>query len=56
MQIAREKEKIDINDQRQRLKDEQRRQAAMDQRYGVGGTRDSRDSTGILSFIRSLFD
>jgi Zn-finger nucleic acid-binding protein len=56
MQIAREKEKIDINDQRQRLKDEQRRQAAMDQRYGVGGTRDSRDSIGILSFIRSLFD
>ena len=56
MQVAREKEKIDIADQRQRLKEQQRQQAAMDQRYGVGNTKDSGEGSGIVNFIRSLFE
>jgi Zn-finger nucleic acid-binding protein len=56
MQRAREKEKIDLADERQRLKDQQRQQAMMDRRHGVGRKPDDEDNSGVVGFIRSLFD
>src|SRR5688572_18164142 len=55
MQKAREREKMDLSDERGRLKDERRKQAAMDQRYGTN-TGQGGESSGIVDFLRSLFD
>lgn len=55
MQLAREKEKIDIADERSRLKEERRKQAAMDQRYGVGNVGDDERSS-IAKFMQRLFE
>lgn len=56
MEIARQKEKLEIESERGRLRDEQRMNAAMDQKYGVGNLWQKGESPGVRSFIRSLFD
>lgn len=56
MQMAREKEKMDITEQRQRLRDDRRRQAAMDQKHGTGANWNRDEGSGISGFIRSLFE
>lgn len=56
MEIARQKEKLEIESERGRLRDEQRMDAAMDQSYGVGNIWQRDESLGVRSFIRSLFD
>jgi Zn-finger nucleic acid-binding protein len=54
MQMARDREKLDIREQRARANDELRRQTAMDRKYG-GSTADG-ESAGVVDFIRSLFN
>ena len=53
---ARAKERIDIEDQRRRLRDEQRRQTTQDQRYGLKPNWDEDDRSMIGKFVRQLFD
>jgi Zn-finger nucleic acid-binding protein len=55
MELAREKERISIKDERDHLKDEVRKQAMLDRRFGVND-RDDSDASDILSFIAKLFD
>jgi len=56
MEKARERERNDLRDQQNRLRDQQRHQASMDARYGTGGIFDREEKDGIRSFVRSLFD
>lgn len=52
---SREKEKIQIDDERSRLRDEQRKLAMMASRSGGRRFSDDEDS-GITSFVSFLFD
>ena len=56
MEIARQREKMAIRDERDRLRDEQRKQAALDRRFGTGNVWESDETRGIKSFIRSIFE
>ncbi len=56
MEIARQREKMEIRDERDRLREEQRKQAIQDQRFDVGNMWDKNESDGIRSFIQSLFE
>ncbi|MBP6003655.1 MAG: zf-TFIIB domain-containing protein [Pyrinomonadaceae bacterium] len=57
MEIARQREKMEIRDERDRLREERRKQAAQDQRFGLGNVWDKKDENdGIRSFIQNLFD
>ncbi len=56
MEIAREKEKIDLDAERRRLRDEQRRLGTPEQGFGIGGIFKKEDNSGIRNFVRSLFD
>lgn len=56
MEIAREKEKIDIDAERGRLRDEQRKLGLSDQGFGIGHIFEKGDNSAIRNFVRSLFD
>jgi Zn-finger nucleic acid-binding protein len=60
MEKARQREKLDIDEQRGRSRDEQRRQILEDRRFNTGdaaaNSGDFDDDLGIRSFIRLLFD
>lgn len=56
MELAREREKSEIRDERDRLRDDRRRQAAWDKRLGTGNIFDDSDESGIRGFVRTLFD
>jgi Zn-finger nucleic acid-binding protein len=56
MDIAREREKTEIRDERDRLRDEQRKQVIQDRRYGLGNIFEKEESDGIRSFIQRIFD
>lgn len=56
MEIARQRERMEIDDERGRLRDEQRQKAIQDQRYGLGGVFEKKDNSSIRSFVRTLFD
>lgn len=56
MEIARQREKMEIRDERDRLREEQRKQATLDRRFGTGSVLESDETRGIQSFIRTLFD
>jgi Zn-finger nucleic acid-binding protein len=56
MEKARERERIQLSNERDRLREQQRHQAAMDARYGTGGVFDREEKDGIRSFVQSLFD
>lgn len=53
---AREKERLDIEEQRKRLRDEQRRQAAQDQRYGLQPNWADENRSAVSKIVRLLFD
>lgn len=55
MEIARQRERNELEGERQKLRDDQRRQTAMDIRYGTGNILNDRDESGIRGFVRSLF-
>lgn len=56
MERAREKERIDIQDARDQLRDEQRKQAAMDAKWGTFNMTDREERSGIEGFLNKLFD
>jgi Zn-finger nucleic acid-binding protein len=56
MEIARQKERIELEDERDCLRDERRRQALQDQRFGVGNVLENEESSAIRSLVRKLFD
>jgi Zn-finger nucleic acid-binding protein len=53
---SREKEKIALEDERSRLRDEQRKLALMESRSGGGRYNDDESGSGIGTIIRALFD
>jgi len=55
MERAREKEKIELKDERDRLRDERRKQAAFDARWGTADG-DREEARGIQGFLSRLFD
>lgn len=56
MELARQREKNELIDERDHLREERRRAAAFDQRFGTDNIPESRESTGIRHFVQSLFD
>lgn len=57
MDIAREREKMAIRDERDRLRDERRDQTMRDRRFGGSSFASSADeSSGIADIIRQIFD
>lgn len=56
MDLARQREHNEIQQEREKLRDDQRRQAAQDNRFGTGNIRDERDESGIRGFVQSLFN
>jgi len=55
MERAREKEKIELQHERDRLRDERRKQAAFDARWGTADG-DREDARGLQGFLSKLFD
>lgn len=56
MEIARERERTEIRDERSRLREEQRKQALVDRRFGAGDLLENDSDSAIRSFIQNLFD
>ena len=56
MEIARQRDRNQLEQERDKLRDDQRRQAMMDNRTGMGSIVEDRDRLGIRGFVRSLFD
>jgi Zn-finger nucleic acid-binding protein len=56
MELARANELNEIRDERRRLRDEQRKQAAVESRFGTGNVWAEGESSGIRGFVRQLFD
>jgi Zn-finger nucleic acid-binding protein len=54
MEKAREREKLEISEERSKLREEQYKAAIMDRRFATTQSRD--DELGISSFIKFLFD
>ncbi len=56
MELSRQREKNELIDERDRLREERRRAASFDQRYGARDVFERDESDGIRSFVQSLFD
>ena len=56
MEIARNREKMEIESDRSRLRDEQRKLGTLDIGFGVGRIFEKEDNSGIRNFVRGLFD
>ena len=56
MEIARNREKMELDDERRRLRDEQRRLGMSEQSLGIGRFLEKEDNSGIRNFVRNLFD
>lgn len=56
MDIARQRERMEIADERSRLKDEQRKQAVWDAKWGKADLSDRDDERGLQGFLNKLFD
>ena len=56
MEIARNREKMEIESERSRLRDEQRKIGLSEPGFGVGGAFEKEDNSGIRNFVRGLFD
>jgi len=56
LELARKKERLEIDDQRRQLREEQRRYGVEEQRSGIGAIFEKDDEPGIRSLIRKLFD
>ncbi len=55
MEIARQHEKLDLDEQRQRLRDEQRKLAEENRRFDMGSAF-GRNDEGLKGFLNKLFD
>lgn len=56
MDIARQRDRMEIEGERSRLRDEQRKQAAFDAKWGTADLADGKDATGLEGFLNKLFD
>lgn len=56
IELSRQREKNELIDQRERLREERRRAAVFDQRFGTGDVVERDESDGIRSFVQSLFE
>ena len=56
MELARQKEKVEIEEQRKRLREEQRKYGAEEPQTGLGSIFASDSNASIRSFVRRLFD
>src|SRR5260221_5937318 len=56
MEMTREKEKIDLDAERSRLRDDQRKLEMSDSGFGIGGIFLKEENSGIRKFVRKLFD
>jgi Zn-finger nucleic acid-binding protein len=56
MDAARQKEKFEIEEQRKRLREEQRKYGLEDPKTGLGAIFEREDNASIRSFVRRLFD
>ncbi len=56
MQRAREKERVSLEEERKRLRDDQRRQTVQDQRYGLKTTWESETESPVRKFVNMFFD
>jgi len=56
MDIARQRERMEIDNERSRLRDEMRKQARFDAKFGTKNISDNADERGIQGFLSKLFD
>jgi Zn-finger nucleic acid-binding protein len=58
MEIARQREKNELREERDRLRDERQKQAMQDQRFGMGNMwdREREEGIGIRAFVQKLFE
>jgi hypothetical protein len=57
MEVARQRERNEIESERERLRDEQRRGAFFDDDFGTGNENfENRGNARVRSFVRSLFE
>ncbi|MEO7674234.1 MAG: zf-TFIIB domain-containing protein [Pyrinomonadaceae bacterium] len=56
MQRAREKERVSLEEERKKLRDDQRRQTVQDQRYGLKTTWESETESPVRKFVNMFFD
>lgn len=56
MEIARQRERAEIADERERLRETQRKVGIEDESFRVGGMWDDNEQRGIRSFVKSLFE
>lgn len=56
MDLARQRERDEIQNERARLREDQRKAGIADESYGVGGLWDEHEQRGIRSFVKSLFE
>ena len=56
MELARQREKNELKEERARLREDQRKAGIADESDGVGGPWDEHEQHSIRSFVRSLFE
>ena len=56
MQRAREKQRVSLEEERKKLRDDQRRQTVIDQRYGLKTTWESETESPVRNFVNMFFD
>jgi len=56
MELARQRELTELKDERSRLREDQRKQAAQDSRFATGNILGGGEGSAIRGFIQSLFD
>lgn len=56
MDLARQREKNELQDERMRLREEQRKLGIQDESFRIGGMWDDNEQHGIRSFVKSLFE
>jgi len=56
MEIARQRERNELDQEREKLREVQRRQAIQDKRVGMSSIFEDPNESGIRGFVRSLFD
>jgi Zn-finger nucleic acid-binding protein len=56
MELARQREKNELQDERARLREEQRKLGTQDDSFRIGGMWDDNEQHGIRTFVKSLFE
>jgi len=56
MELKRQRERNEIDQEREKLREDQRKLAAQDRRFGMSDIFEKEDNSGVRTFVRSLFD